>query len=421
MICFLLASFLLTSYTPSEDGYLTGNKTRVSAETVEKYPRLTNLPALYITLDGDKELSDVQKAAYTAGTYTFVDENIGSSYYELPLSIKGRGNWSWGLEQKPYSLRLDDGADFLGMGEAKRWVLVTVHSDKTMMHNYITQKLAKWVGLPGTCDNEYVDVIVNGKYSGTYVLTEKAEFGKNRIDVPKAKGTLFEIERVYRHSCDICITLEENREDPSNSIHLTLLTYRGKNIDDLDVEERGEAKKTYRKFFQNAERAMKSGGMEELEKYMDVSTFVDWYLINELTRNYDSAFITSCYCYINEQGRLCMGPCWDYDTSYGIQFPETEGAWIQEAPWYDWLFRYSPSFVTLVRERWTELRENGIVEWFDAAVDEASEKIQQSEILQHARYPDSQMFNVSYDQAMYYFRYWLDRRFDWMDETFFVK
>ncbi len=408
----------------NEDGYLTKSGTRVNAETVEKYPQLTNLPTLYLELPSRTAgLRLVQHGIYSDATYTLVDGDHTNSYYDLPLQIKGRGNYSWSFAQKPYTLKLTEKADLVGMGDAKKWVLVTVHSDKTMLHNYLTQECAAWLGLPGTCDNEYVDVVANGKYAGTYVLTEKIQIHKNRIDVLDQKSALFEIEMVYRHTCDLCVVMYENKRDPSNSVHLCLKEYHGKDVEDLPSGQRMQAFGEFKTFFDGMREAIMSGSMEELEKYIDVDSFVNWYLLNELTRNHDSKFVTSCYCFTDHNGKLYMGPCWDYDTCYGAQFAESEGAWVQDAPWYGWLFENHEPFVQAVRERWTELRQpgNDIVEWFDTNIDATVERIAPSEQMNHELYPDSEFVNVKYDAAVKYMKRWLEARFEWMDGEFLIE
>lgn len=405
-----------------DGNYIAGNYQTVSGKTVQSYPRLTNLPALYITLDEGREVSDIPHGSYVGGSYTFVSDYVEESYYEQPLRIKGRGNYSWSFYQKPYSLKLDEKADFLGMGAAKKWVLVTVSSDRTMLRNFMTQKFARELGLPGTCDNEFVDVIVNGSYHGTYVLTEKIEVGEHRVDIPKESGILFEIEMVYRHSCSNCVVLHENRRSPDNSVHLELKYYCGADFEHWDKTTRQRSLSRLQNYFDTIADAMQNDKYDVLQRYLDIDSFVNWYLLNEITRNYDSAFVTSCYCFIDENRVLHMGPCWDYDTCYGAQFGESQGQHIQDAPWFGWLFENCPEFVEATKARWTELRTNGAIDKFLSDIDVNRKTIEMSELMEHAKYPESEVHSYdSYEDAIAFLKSWLDERLVWMDRTFLIR
>lgn len=401
--------------------YVTGNFTTVSGATVQKYPRLTNLATLYLEFPDGKNLSSVQHGQYTPATYTFVDEYVEDSYYNLPLQIKGRGNYSWSFDQKPYALKLDEKADFLGMGAAKKWTLITVGSDKSMMHNYLSQKMAAAMGLPYTCENEYVDVVVNGEYRGTWVLTEKIQIHEERIDVSEDKGVLFEIEMVYRHACNICVVLYENRGNPSNSVHLTLQEYKGIDVEDLNRDQKNAAKAELDAYFEplNAAIYNKKSSIETLSKYIDIDSFVNWYLLNELTRNYDSQFVTSCYCFIGDDNLLYMGPVWDFDTCYGIQDSTIEGYRIKNAPWYDALLD-NTAFRTLVEERWTEIRDNGLIDAFYNSIGQTAKRIAQSEKLNHTIYPHSALRDDTFEGSVAFFEDWLEGRIEWMDGEFLL-
>lgn len=402
--------------------YITGNYTSISGETIQKYPRLTNLATLYIDFPEGKDLSSVPHRQYVPATYTFVDEYVENSYYNLPLEIKGRGNYSWSFAQKPYAIKLGEKADFLGMGAAKKYTLITVSSDHSMMHNYLTQKMSAAMGIPYTCENEYVDVVVNGEYRGTWVLTEKIQIHEERIDVDEDKGVLFEIEMVYRHSCNVCVVLHENRGNPSNSVHLTLQEYKGMDIEDMNNQQKTAAKKELEAYFAplNAAIYNRNSSLKELSKYIDLDSFVNWYLLNEMTRNYDSQFVTSCYCYIGDDGRLYMGPVWDFDTCYGTQDSTIEGYRVRNAPWYTALLD-NPEFLELTQKRWTEIRENGLIDAFVASIRQTAERIAQSEELNHTLYPHSELGSSDFEQAVDYFEYWLESRIEWMDGEFLIE
>ena len=87
-----------TADVTAEGEYITGNYTTVSGEVAQKYPRLTNQATLYLEFPEGKNLSSVRHGKYSPATYTFVDEYVENSYYNLPLQIKGRGNASWSLK-----------------------------------------------------------------------------------------------------------------------------------------------------------------------------------------------------------------------------------------------------------------------------------------------------------------------------------
>ncbi|MDR1727549.1 MAG: CotH kinase family protein [Acidobacteriota bacterium] len=47
--------------------------------------------------------------------------------------VKGRGNFTWTLDKKPYSLKLETKASLLGMSSHKRYVLLANHLDKSLL------------------------------------------------------------------------------------------------------------------------------------------------------------------------------------------------------------------------------------------------------------------------------------------------
>ena len=76
--------------------------------------------------------------------------------------------------------------------------------------------------------------------------------------------------------------------------------------------------------------------------YIDVDSFVRWYLVNEVFRNVDANMWSSCWMYKPRGGKLHMGPLWDFDIAAGnIDYNnawQTSGWWIRDAPWFSRLF-----------------------------------------------------------------------------------
>lgn len=387
-------------------------------EELAKYPQLTNLPTLYIELDDDADINRIQKEVHTPATYTIVENGYG--VFEQKLDISGRGNFSWGMEKKPFNLHLATETDLLGMGCAKRWVLLSNWSDKTLMRNYVVMKFADEIGMEYSPDCKYVDLYVNGEYRGNYLLTEKIQIHEERVNITAEESALFEIEKKYRHNnCDYCI-------ESSSGVHIM---YSAPDPDDLDDATLRDKLKRYEVFFTKVDVAFERG-YEYYSKILDVDSFIDWYIISEFVKNYDSNFTTSCYCYIGDDEKLHMGPVWDYDTCMGNQDVATginpEGYHIaSQAAWYQILTGDS-DFYRLLCERWTELVDNGKLEWFFNQFTEMDEYIHESEVLDHQRWPGALKYGMrgnatsTHKDEVEYVINFMSARYNWLCEQWYL-
>ena len=102
----------------------------------------------------------------------------GSEEYALEArgKIRGRGNstWNW-YPKKPYRIKLDASASFLGMAPNKDWVLLADYRDVTHMMNLVGFYLAKELGLPYANHVRYATVTLNGEDLGLYMVTEQVK------------------------------------------------------------------------------------------------------------------------------------------------------------------------------------------------------------------------------------------------------
>ncbi len=382
---------------------------------MEKYPQATNLPTLYIDLGG-KHLGTVQHGVYTPGTYTLVEN--GRGIVEEPLEMKGRGNGSWTFSQKAYSLKLEKAAPLLGMNPGRKWVLITTWSDKTLLRSYLTLHLAsELIGMDCAVQTRYADVYVNGKYNGLYLLSQKIALGDGQVEA----DVLLECEAAYRHSdCSNCVVC------PSGC---HVMFRESADEEDLTDEERDRIFREAKQLLVEADIAMTTGkGIGVYSRYIDVDSFVDWYIVNEFVKNYDSGFTTSCYCYIRG-GRLSMGPCWDYDTCMGNQDIDTcldpEGYHVYGSkydPWYSALME-DPDFAEALHVRWTQLVEEGVFEDFVRMIDEQAAVISESEKLDHKKYGNALLYRdlrgdrsiTNYKLEVAYLKKWVTRRIEWLN------
>lgn len=398
----------------------------LTAEEKEKYPQLTNIPTLYIELEHGTSYRDIQHSVFSDATYTLVDGDNG--IVEQPMGIGGRGNYSWNMSsKKTYALRLDEKADLLGMGAAKRWVLISGYNDRTLMRNYMTLTFSRNIGMEYAPECRHIDLYLNGRYFGNYLLVEKIQIHDQRVNIDPDLGGLFEIERTFRHGdCTYCI------QCPSG-VHIM---YKSPDVEDIGVKLKNEYLKKFKNLFVKADIAI-SKGHEYYSRYIDVDSFIDWYIVNEFVKNYDSGFTTSCYCWVDNNGIIHMGPVWDYDTCMANQRAELhmtdpEGYHVAQpdqswsAQWYVMLLQ-DENFVQLLSERWTELVDNGMLDWFFDEWYVHDEVIAESVVLNYEAWPASLDYHDRSDMRTYthedeieYVINFMSARYNWFCDQWYL-
>ena len=360
MLLVLLGGCSLKSETTEEESNSSDADTAGTDIYSDVVAAPTELPALFITLDDGKTLDNVGKSNYVSCTVSAVGSDLYPDIIDAAGGIKGRGNFSWETPKKPYNLKFETKTDLFGMGRAKKWVLIANYWDKTMLRNYITLTMAKEMGFKYALDVQFIDLYVGGKYMGNYLLSEKVETGKRRIKIEeKNGGVLFEIEQPYRHGdgaeCGRC-------HEVASGVHLM---YKEPEAGDIPNEQFVRLVTETNRFLDEMDASLDKG-YDIYSNYIDVQSFVDWYILNEFCKNYDSQFVTSCYCYYDPaDSKLHMGPPWDYDTCYGNQNPDSYGYpedyFVKKgAKWYSILLE-DKTFSGMVKARWTELKAQGVI------------------------------------------------------------
>jgi len=354
----------------------------------DKGTLIGGIPTMYIELGDNRHVDSIPHGTYVNAKYSLYSGGEYPDIVDQPLQIKGRGNYSWSVSnKKPYTLKLGEKRGLLGMGRTKRWVLINAYTDKTQIRNFLTLKAGPQIGLEETGECEFVNVVINGDYRGVYVLTQKIEIDPNVVGVDEDRGALFEIERAYRHgNHSDCIILESGlSSNPNDDVHVIIKTPE---LEDLSDEEKEKVLELYRIRFAILDKAIQTG-YEEFSKYIDVDSFINWYILNELTKNYDSGFVTSCYMYYDpDEMKFYMGPLWDYDTCYGSQGNNNpEDFHVKDkSPWYN-LMMQDKTFERKVKERFWELKNGGFFDWMSEEVYRAAIYIRDSLDLEHSRWP----------------------------------
>lgn len=302
------------------------------------------------------------------------DKTTGKVTY--PLTAKGRGNSSWTMAtgKKPYNLKFDKKIDLLGMGKAKSWCLIANWVDTSYMRNYMAYSLASEMGM-GTPDVQQVALCINGKFEGLYALTEKVGLNEFRTEIPESGAD----HDVNGDGVVSEIILESDSRAYENGEPGAFTSKGGvyfvpKDPDPVDMgaQELTEIQKE----MNEAEAHILSG--ENYKDYIDVASWVDTYIINELAKNPDFGFgyqpcYSSSYLYFREGGKVYAGPVWDFDIGFGRNKYDNmpaegyrptaspEGMLTANTKYYKELIEKT-DFMEYVMARWKDLRKNGTLE-----------------------------------------------------------
>ena len=168
-----------------------------------------------------------------------------------------------------------------------------------------------------------------------------------------------------------------------------------------------------------------SSGAETYAEYIDIDSFVDWYLISEITKNVDSKSFSSMFLNVLPGEKIKMGPLWDFDLSFGnVDYADSryaEGWWVKYHPWYERLFQ-DPDFVDRVKVRFAYFKDNQdfILEKIDTYAQQLQWAQQENDnkwqTLGIYVWPNPVIFDT-YQEEVDHMKAWYVDRMTWLDNA----
>ncbi len=319
----------------------------------------SDLDTMYMkTASGSISKLDKNKKLVETGSLLIIDKKGVIEYNDTMDSLTSHGNSSWDYsKKKPYNLKLSEKTNLFKMGKAKKWVLLGNYLDHSMIRNAVTFDMSKEAGAEQNIDYHYVDLYVDGEYRGPYMLTERVELNKNRVDITdmeKATEKLNDqpldsytrkvvnadkpnqyIENSYKY-----FDIPNEPEDHTGGFLLEFQLYGRYKTDKTQsgfVSTRGQAVKLrspeyatqkqtryIKGFFQDFEDAVYSTSGynskgKHYSEYIDVDSLLKTYLINEISENVDSTQASFFFWKDSDltgDGKFHFSPVWDYDLAY---------------------------------------------------------------------------------------------------------
>jgi hypothetical protein len=397
------------------------------------------------------------------------------------IDIEYRGKTSYRLsDKKGFNFETIDasgeGVDvsFFGMPAEEDWRLIgqVVNKsngyiwDQSMLYNYIGYELSRSIGKYAS-RGVFVELEVNGEYQGVYYFCEKLKRDSQRIDIKSLNATstnltggyILTIDKVsigdagigkplsyfYNNWDDDARYTEHNSFRSQYDIFKNKITFppfhppyhQNQHLETYFLYEYPkdrnitEAQKSYiTQYMYDFETALITDDFDKGERtyaeFINIETFVDYFIINELCRNVD-AYRLSTYLVKDRNEKLSMGPVWDMN----IGFDETD-----RIPINDWVINYNsyvaqdawmmpfwwnrlledPEFRKVLKIRWMNFRSNALSNSrLTQLVENASQYLQSN----GAVLRNYEKWNIPgarpYDQAIEDLKSYLVERANWMD------
>ena len=394
-------------------------------------PQASGLPV--IRIDTENGVPILSKTDWVNMTFALTDPNnsknnisrIGLPRYDR---IRGRGNSSWKgwWPKKPYRIRFRENVSFFGLPAAENWVLLAEYRDPTFLVTPTVFELGRNVFdyQPFTCSYNHVHVYLNGRYNGVYGLTEHRQAdplgigAPGRVKIDQADGWFVELDVWYdedpkfgtkNYNLPIMITTPDfgaNSEDPKYDFVKNDWNELSDSLFSANFPENG-----YRDL-------------------IDMNTFIDFSMIQEIVHNYEFSRPASIFSYKNEYGKISMGPLWDLDAAFGYNprisdhslFNDTSFTWNGYTRHH---YRHSffqrffddPIFLAKYKERWNEKYDKLVaVRYF---IEELGKKIRIGVAEDYKQWPleyeDNPSFYTNHAWQVELMIGWWERRILWLN------
>ena len=360
------------------------------------------------------------------------------------LGIEERGSSSRDTDKRSYDIELRDEVgraapqELLGMKGASDWVLHACYYDKTCMRNAAGYAMARQLGRWAP-DTRFVELYLNGRYKGLYLVVEKITRSKSRLNLPRPAGA--------EQEGDLSGGYIIRREGGGRGQGKDWKAASGANWsfhyprpDKLTPSQKAflaQKIDRFEKVLAGPDWADATGGYPAM---VDVASWVDFAIMQELSNNPD-AYYRSVYLQIHPEragGRLVAGPVWDFDLSFGnADFRESwrTDIWSYEAnartenlkpvPGYWERIWCDPPFRRAAAQRWTALRQSRFTDrWFEQLIAGFQQQIADARerddelwvTIGTAGWP-SHFVGQTFEQEVAWLDNWIKQRTRWLDQN----
>lgn len=397
---------------------------------------------------------------------------------EVEIAIEYRGKTSYRLSNKKgFNMETTNGdVSFFGLPEEEDWRLIghivnlkdKYIYDKTLLYNYVGYEMARSIGrYASRC--KLVELEINKEYLGVYLFAEKLKRDDNRINIKSLNASSTNNTGGY--------ILQIDKSDADDVAIGKPLSYFDNNWDD---DARYTAQNSFRSKYDIFRKSIAfsafgapyhpqqyletyflyeypkakditasqkdyiAGYVDQFEtallvddfktdqrtytNFIDVASFIDYFIINELCRNVD-AYRLSTYLQKDRDGKLAMGPVWDMDIGFdsGNRIPVNDWVinynnYVSNDPWMVpfWWPRLleDPQFKSALKQRWSSLRSDQLItSKLVQRINDAASLLTENGAVKRNYDKWGTGMNVDYDASVNAMKLNLQQRAEWMDAT----
>ena len=278
----------------------------------------TNIPLLIINTENGTMLTGYDKEIKLESNIMIIDNKKIKTNNKA--KIKLRGNSSLNADKKSYSLTFEEKTKILDIpSSSKKYVAIANFYDKTLLRNILGYEISSFIKLKYTPSCRYVDLIFNGFYQGYYIICEKIDVDKDKINITKMDK---KCKREPAVSGGYIIEGDGNgQKDKSHFKTNKGLRFSIKypKLDDL-IENQYN-------YISNKFNEIEKEIFEDNIDSIDIESFAKYFIVEDFCANVDMIY-NSIYLYKERSDdKLYFGPVWDmdmaFDNSY-ILYPTNE-------------------------------------------------------------------------------------------------
>jgi hypothetical protein len=300
------------------------------------------IPTLNIIKDGAIGWKEKEQCNIIYSDSENTDELIGK--------IKCRGGMSSRYDKHSFSLELEDKYSFAKLPHDDNWIINANYIDKTFMRHKISYDLFREMNSKNVASKSiYVNVSVNDKYEGLYVLMEEINASMIGLNKSDTMAMLFKDPPIFS---------KERLTYAQDS-----LNYYQQKFPKINKLDKTYYLEEFKDFLFNTSDNEFS---KEIDTWVDISNVIDWHIILLFSNNGDG-IIKNFYLYKLDKNTPFKFAIWDYDHSFGRDGDNERNLMEREldcnrAILLERLAKITDiGYLFRLKNRWFELREQNII------------------------------------------------------------